>query len=648
MIPFVASIVVRVTIITVVALAATRLTRNGRASVRHVLLAAAFSALLIVPLLSFAPPARIAVPIMVPAEVASIPVEPIAESVSVADARAEEPGVRTAAATVWPSWSLLTAALWALGTALFMAPIAGGLWEIRTLRRGARPWRAGQSIVDALTREAAMSRRVETLLHERVPGPMTCGVVRPAIVLPPDAQHWDAQDLRRALVHELEHVRRGDWATHCAARLACAIYWFHPLVWIAWRALSLEAERACDDAVLRRPSTRLGAGAEPTVYADQLVHLAERLSTAARTPALAMANRADLAARVTAVLDSRRPRGRAGTRWVALACSVSVLLVMALSSLRIVSASAEATADKPAAAAPQEPADGPKFDIVSVRPCENEPPTPPGQRSSQGGFPNTSPGVFTIECGTVERLIGTAYVRYGEELTNQAARIGDVEWLKNVPGWLRSDKFTIEAKTAASTDVKIMLGPMLRALLEDRFKLKIHRATDEVPMYEMTLAKGGLKIKPDTCDDSDMPEGRPTAESIAALRAGGKPRCGVMTMLGNEGRKLWIIGGETMAHFAGTLSTFMDHHVIDKTGVTDKFNVRLEFAADETVPGPDKRFGPPASFPEVDGPNIFKALEQQVGVTLTTTKGPHGFLVIDHVEKPSPNRGPGLLTLTAR
>lgn len=639
MIPFVASSVARVTVITVVALAATRLTRNGRASVRHVLLAAAFSALLIVPLLSFAPPARIAVPITVPAAVASMPVEPIAESVSVADARAEEPGARTATATVWPSWSLLTAALWALGTALFMAPIAGGLWEMRTLRRGARPWQAGQSLVDALTREAVMSRRVETLLHERVPGPMTCGIVRPAIVLPPDAQHWDAQDLRRALVHELEHVLRGDWATHCAARLACAIYWFHPLVWIAWRELSLEAERACDDAVLRR--------SEATVYADQLVHLAARLSTAARTPVLAMANRADLAARVTAVLDSRRPRGRAGTRWVALACSVSVLLVMALSSFRIVSASAEATADKPAAA--QEPADGPKFDIVSVRPCDSEPPTPPGRRSSQGGFPNTSPGLFTVECGALERLIGTAYVRYGDELTNQAARFGDVEWLKNVPEWVRSERFTIEAKTAASTDVKIVLGPMLRALLEDRFKLKIHRGTDEVPMYEMTLAKGGLKIKPDTCDDGDRPEGPPTAESIAALRAGtAKPRCGGMTMLNNEGRRLWIIGGETMENLAGTLSTFMDRHVINRIDVADKFNIRLEFAADEHVPGPDKRFGPPASFPDVDGPNIFKALEQQIGVTLTTTKGPHGFLVIDHVEKPSPNRGPGLLTLTAR
>src|SRR5262249_38200218 len=147
--------------------------------------------------------------------------------------------------------------------------------------------------------------------------------------------------------------------------------------------------------------------------------------------------------------------------------------------------------------------DSRKFDVISIRPCESEPPTPPGQRSSQGGFPSASPGRFTIECGTVERLIGTAYVRYGEQLTNQAARIGDVEWLKGVPGWLRSEKFTIEAKAEGTPDQSVMLGPMLRNLLQDRFKLKLHRETDEQPMYVMTLAKGGLKITPDTCAERD-------------------------------------------------------------------------------------------------------------------------------------------------
>ena len=80
--------------------------------------------------------------------------------------------------------------------------------------------------------------------------PLTCGLRRPAVILPIDARAWTNEDLARALMHEIEHVRRGDWATQCLARAACSFYWFHPLVWIARQQLALEAERACDDAVI--------------------------------------------------------------------------------------------------------------------------------------------------------------------------------------------------------------------------------------------------------------------------------------------------------------------------------------------------------------------------------------------------------------
>jgi beta-lactamase regulating signal transducer with metallopeptidase domain len=137
---------------------------------------------------------------------------------------------------------------------------------------------------------------------------MTCGVLNPAIVLPSNAEKWELEDLNRALIHELEHVRRLDRVSQCLARSVSAVYWFHPLVWIAWRRLTLEAERSCDDAVLGR--------SEPTAYADQLVRLAQRLSTAAKPPLLAMANRADLAARVGAILDGRSGVGGLGhPRW---------------------------------------------------------------------------------------------------------------------------------------------------------------------------------------------------------------------------------------------------------------------------------------------------------------------------------------------
>jgi hypothetical protein len=138
------------------------------------------------------------------------------------------------------------------------------------------------------------------------------------------------------LVHELEHIRRGDWTLHILARLVCALYWFHPLVWIAWRQLCLEAERACDDAVLQ--------GTERTDYAEQLVLLARRLSNGVARPALSMANRSDLSTRVYAILDIRQSRGRVGRLPVAAALTAAVVLVLAIAPVRAVATASDGNA----------------------------------------------------------------------------------------------------------------------------------------------------------------------------------------------------------------------------------------------------------------------------------------------------------------
>jgi hypothetical protein len=175
---------------------------------------------------------------------------------------------------------------------------------------------------------ADLPKRVELLLHEGIGAPLTCGVVRPAVLLPTEAEQWSDCELRQAMVHELEHVRRADWPVFLLARLACAMYWFNPLAWIANRRLSLEAERACDDAVVRNDD-----GAE---YATQLVSLAKRMSAGVSSPALGMAQRSDLSARVSAVLDGNQKRGRA-SRLAALAISAcAVLVVSAIAPVRAV------------------------------------------------------------------------------------------------------------------------------------------------------------------------------------------------------------------------------------------------------------------------------------------------------------------------
>jgi hypothetical protein len=169
---------------------------------------------------------------------------------------------------------------------------------------------------------------VELLEHEAAAGPMTFGISRPVIVLPLDAREWSEAELRCALMHELEHIQRGDWLMQIMARIVAAGYWFHPLVWAAWRRLCLEAERSCDDAVV--------ASEERTDYAEQLVTLAQRMAATPVQPMLGMANRSDLSTRVTAVLDDRLHRGRAGFTLAAGTLAAAALVVVAVAPVRAV------------------------------------------------------------------------------------------------------------------------------------------------------------------------------------------------------------------------------------------------------------------------------------------------------------------------
>jgi beta-lactamase regulating signal transducer with metallopeptidase domain len=248
-----ASVVAKVTAVTALGLISAWFARGNRAAVRHALLAATFGVMLLLPIAAvLMPPLHVGVPVEVESRAPMLP--PVIGVDTTASLTKVGAGARvTAGAARGLNLSLqnLLFVGWVAGVALFLLPVVAGLWQIRALRRSGSPWRHAQSLVKSLAHDAGIRRGVEVLLHEALPGPMTCGLVRPAIVLPQDAENWKREDLNRAIVHELEHIRRADSVTRCLARVACAIYWFHPLIWIAWRRLALEAERSCDDAVLR-------------------------------------------------------------------------------------------------------------------------------------------------------------------------------------------------------------------------------------------------------------------------------------------------------------------------------------------------------------------------------------------------------------
>jgi len=152
----------------------------------------------------------------------------------------------------------------------------------------------------------------------REASPHVAGFFTSVVMMPPSALSWTAEARQAALVHELTHIKRGDRRTQAIAQLACAIYWFNPLVWHASAGLSRERERACDDEVLR-------FGAKPSAYATLLLDLARKPGSA-WTPAtaLSMARPSAIEGRLLSILAEAVRTPRRSTRWLVGAGIVTI------------------------------------------------------------------------------------------------------------------------------------------------------------------------------------------------------------------------------------------------------------------------------------------------------------------------------------
>jgi uncharacterized protein (TIGR03435 family) len=170
-------------------------------------------------------------------------------------------------------------------------------------------------------------------------------------------------------------------------------------------------------------------------------------------------------------------------------------------------------------------------------------------------------------------------------------------------------------------------------------------------MYALTVAKSGLKLKPvgpdGGCTPSDPNRSEPyhMDEEIAAVRNGGKPICGHGIMGGDVGpNHALVLNGQTMAGVARWLSGVMDRHVLDRTGVGDKFVIYVEYAPDDAVPYDFRTLHESTDPPTA--PTIAQALKA-LGLELQPVKGPKGFIVIDHAERPSMAE-PAIASMRAR
>jgi beta-lactamase regulating signal transducer with metallopeptidase domain len=303
--------------------------RRTRASLRHLILSALFVFLLLLPAVqSIAPSLQIPVPATSRLTIVSEP-QPVTQNATPAEVPAPTNHQRT-------TTNYIAAAYVAIA-AFLLAWLAVGVVRLRMMAGRGEVWLDGTARMNEIALDANIRRSALVVLSRDVAVPLTFGFRRSTIVMPFAAREWSADELTRALRHELEHVRREDWLLQLAARVACAFYWPHPLVWAAWRRFCLEAERACDDAVIR--------SSEPAAYAGQLVSLARNLRRLTTVPALGMASRSKLAQRVDAILDPRQPRGPHGEFSAAIVLVLLVALLVGVAPARLIAAATEITAD---------------------------------------------------------------------------------------------------------------------------------------------------------------------------------------------------------------------------------------------------------------------------------------------------------------
>ena len=207
--------------------------------------------------------------------------------------------------------------LWGAGAMLFMSQIFfGALFLIRVRKRAALV--ANSDWNRALHAIAGRDRYIPLLVSGDIDVPVTWGIVRPAIILPAEADEWSHDRRELVLRHELAHIARHDVLTQLLASVVRAVYWPNPLAWLAERSLRRECEQASDDAVL-------AAGVRPTRYAEELLAIVSELRARPTTSlAPALASRPSLETRLHALLDARLRRRRA-TRLDAALTGIAVL-----------------------------------------------------------------------------------------------------------------------------------------------------------------------------------------------------------------------------------------------------------------------------------------------------------------------------------
>lgn len=268
-------------------------------------------------------------------------------------------------------------------------------------------------------------------------------------------------------------------------------------------------------------------------------------------------------------------------------------------------------------------ADNVTFEVASVR---RTPPPEPNARvffgPPRGGPGTSSPGQITWTNAALRNILMTAY---------------DVQtFLITAPDWLATERYDIVAKVPAGA-TKAQVNAMWQNLLKNRFGLVLHHESKELPVDELTVAKGGSKLK-ETEDPNIEPftpvAGPPRVNNDGVQQLNGSGAIVTIFPGANGATARMVARGLATPDIAGRLAGYRRHPVIDKTGLPGKYDFVLEFTLDTTgIPLP-------AGFPSAadnsasdPGSDIASAVEKQLGLKLASTKAKLDVIVVDHAEK---------------
>ena len=327
------------------------------------------------------------------------------------------------------TWLLL---LWGAGAAAVLARFLLGTLIVNWFTWRARPVEATSwaSLNETMSFAVGLGHPVKLLKSERATTPMTFGVLNPVVLLPRDADEWPEERRRVVLLHELAHVQRLDSLTNIFATLACAVYWFNPLVWVAVRRLRAEGERACDDWVLR-------AGMRASTYAEHLLDMVKtigRLHTPAA--ALPMAQRSTFEGRLLAILEPGMNRNGTRRGQAVLLTGAIALVVLPLAALTAPATAHTTAADQRAATAEHvAPPTTSVLERLGARLIGKAPGAQPGQPDNRANAPQAKqeqdqdqePAASVLNAKALGALIGALGDADVEVRTASIRALGDAQ-----------------------------------------------------------------------------------------------------------------------------------------------------------------------------------------------------------------------------